>query len=324
LSSVDDPNSELPQHIKELNWKIMQMEYAAASSQKLNFLEIATNHKSEQVLGTNVLESCRQNQATSFCGDVHPTLLRSKNEYCRVNGNFYDSMYQRWLGPWSTDGTDEFQLVVVAKSAANGMETLSEFLPNSMVHGIFSSCPQRDPFENEQFSYDDYEGYQQRRIHCLDVRDYQQLKGVWESEMKPMYGYPLKVVVNEGAHRSSWQMAMALFFWFPRLEPQGLFFLEGIQETTTFRKEFLPQLIRDIHWCGSPPLDLIEGSEEEANEEQPCFPTIHRLLKSFHCELHICVFERNNVVVSMEYDLAESTPPPNALNASLCPVYSTH
>jgi hypothetical protein len=119
---------------------------------------------------------------------------------------------------------------------------------------------------------------------------------------------PLKVVIDDAAHLAE-HMAISLFFWFPRLEPGGLLIVEDIQpisEANMFRTHILPQVMKDMHYCGEPSF-----------EDKMCFPTIQPLLHSVHCELHICVFERNDQP-SVEYDEAMSMPPANAFDAASC------
>jgi hypothetical protein len=120
---------------------------------------------------------------------------------------------------------------------------------------------------------------------------------------------PLKIVVDDGAHLSP-HMAQSVFFWFPRIEPRGILIVEDIQpiqEANAFRTQFLPQLMKDLHYCGDP----------KQSPDDLCFPTLFPLLASIHCEMHICIFERNDTP-SKELSLAESTMPPNALDMSKC------
>lgn len=101
-----------------------------------------------------------------------------------------------------------------------------------------------------------------------------------------------------------------MFFWFPKIEPRGILIVEDIQPiaiANAFRTQFLPQIMKDVHYCGDP-------------KEQPddaCFPTLLPFLASVHCEMHICVFERNDRPARM-LSLEESKMPENALDMSKC------
>lgn len=120
---------------------------------------------------------------------------------------------------------------------------------------------------------------------------------------------PLKVVVEDASHISQ-HMATSLFFWFPRIEPGGILVVEDvqpIQEANRFRTHVLPQVMKDLHFCGDP----------AGLKDRECFPTIWPLLQGIHCELHICVFERNEMP-AIEYGREHSLPPAHALDAEQC------
>ena len=96
---------------------------------------------------------------------------------------------------------------------------------------------------------------------------------------------PLKIVIDDGSHLAK-HMIYSIFFWFPRIEPGGILIIEDIQpieEANLFRTQFLPQIMADLHFCGDP----------NEHKDQACFPQLYPLLQSIHCEMHICVFERN-------------------------------
>jgi hypothetical protein len=121
---------------------------------------------------------------------------------------------------------------------------------------------------------------------------------------------PLKIVVDDGSHLSR-HMAQTFFFWFPRIEPGGLLVVEDIQpiqDANLFRTQFLPQVMSDLHFCGDP----------NEPKDEPCFPLLQRLLHSIHCEMHICIFERNHEPAIPDLPLANSTMPANTLDAKAC------
>jgi hypothetical protein len=125
---------------------------------------------------------------------------------------------------------------------------------------------------------------------------------------------PLRIVVDDGAHVSQ-HMVQSVFFWFPRIEPGGLLIIEDIQpitEANLFRTQFLPQIMSDLHFCGDP----------EQKKDEACFPQLYPLLQSIHCEMHICMFERNQVAAIPDLSMEESSVPSNALDMSKCYTFS--
>lgn len=125
---------------------------------------------------------------------------------------------------------------------------------------------------------------------------------------------PLKIVIDDGSHLAK-HMVYSFFFWFPRIEPGGILIIEDVQpidEANLFRTQFLPQLMADLHFCGDP------GQKKD----EACFPQLYPLLQSIHCEMHICVFERNNSPAQPNLSIESSKPPPNALDMNQCYTFS--
>lgn len=121
---------------------------------------------------------------------------------------------------------------------------------------------------------------------------------------------PLKVVVDDGSHEAA-HMAQTVLFWLPRIEPGGLLFVEDIQpseQANAFATQFLPQLMKDLHYC---------GDKEKLEEDEACFPTLVGMIQSIHCEMHICVIERNDKPAK-EPTLEESKLSANALDLKKC------
>lgn len=121
---------------------------------------------------------------------------------------------------------------------------------------------------------------------------------------------PLKIVVYDASHLAD-HMAQTVLFWLPRIEPGGLLFVEDIQPSqaaNAFATQFLPQLMKDLHYC---------GDKEKLEEDEACFPTLVGMIQSIHCEMHICVIERNDKPAK-EPTLDESKLPANALDLKKC------
>lgn len=150
----------------------------------------------------------------------------------------------------------------------------------------------------------------QHRLHCGDASNLDTLHDIWKTHMNRPDAPPLKVVLDDASHYSS-HMVTSIFFWFPRIEPGGMMIVEDIQPiqlANLFRTQFLPQLMADLHFCGDPN----EGRDEA------CFPQLYPLLHSIHCEMHICILERNQAPAIPDLSLELSAAPSNALNLSQC------
>jgi hypothetical protein len=199
-----------------------------------------------------------------------------------------------------------------------GFEAFSRFLPAAEMHSMEISCVSEHlkkdgtvhwPWENAAVTSPLFNELRQaNRLHCGDSSQFRFLNHVWTEHLKRPDAPPLKVVVEDASHKYK-DMAMTLFFWFPRIAPGGILVVEDIEPfpvTDKFRTGVLPQVMYDMHYCGDP-----------ETEGRPCFPTIQPLLQSVHCEMHICVFERNNEP-AWEPNESDSSPPPHADDATQC------
>ena len=192
-----------------------------------------------------------------------------------------------------------------------------EFLPKGECHSIEIACLPEGPREEGKWPWGNFPSsnprYQQylneNLLHCGDGNNVTFLDSVWKNEMKRPGAPPLKIVVDDGAHIAE-HMAQTIFFWFPRIEPRGMLIVEDIQpiqEANAFRTQFLPQIMKDLHFCGDP----------KQQPDELCFPTLFPLLASIHCEMHICVFERNDHPAK-EPSVEESKIAANALDLKQC------
>ena len=275
-----------------------------------NFYDIAKKTGTDKVAAIYRLPGCLQND--SSC--TRPGCVRPE---CRPWGHHYDTIYQQRMGPYSRDDTDPFQFLEIGFYNGAGYDTYREFLHNGECHSIEIACIEQGPRKEGKWPWGNFaeknKRYQQYldedRLHCGDGSDVNYLDEVWRKSMKRPDAPPLKIVVDDGAHLSD-QMAQTVFFWFPKIEPRGFLIVEDIQpnsEANAFRTQFLPQLMKDLHYCGDP----------KQSPDDLCFPTLFPLLASIHCEMHICIFERNDTP-SKELSLDESKMPPNALDMSKC------
>ncbi|CAB9517094.1 O-methyltransferase I [Seminavis robusta] len=275
-----------------------------------DFQKIGANAGTDKVWGADTFERCLQDQSTCPTPDFD-------NPKCRtLQGHFYHTLYNRWLGNYSLDDAEPFQFLEIGFFNGRGYDAYKEFLPRAETHSIEIACLPEGPREEGKWPWGNFakenKHYQEyldtNQLHCGDGADYDFLHETWTTHMKRPDAPPLKVVVDDAAHISD-HMAKSVFFWFPKIEPGGILVVEDIQpihEANKFRTDFLPQMMKDLHYCGDPKFP-----------DKACFPTLWPLLHSIHCEMHICVFERNEMP-AVEYDMERSIPPPHALNAEEC------
>jgi len=286
-------------------------------STERDFFKIAEGYGTDKVRGYKNLPKCLEDE--SKCDRPE-----APERQCKVTGHFYNTMYQRWLGPYSNDNVEPFQFLEIGYFNGNGFDSYTDFLPNAEKHSMEISCLPEGPRSEGKWPWGNFarhnRNYQSlldaRRLHCGDASDFDFLHKIYSTEMQRPDGTApaLKVVIDDGSHVSE-HMAMSLFFWFPRIAPGGILVIEDIEpmsEASVFRRQIMPQVHHDVHYCG-----LKEYGYGGKGEPAPCFPTIQPLLKSIHCEMHICVFERNDVPAS-DPPKEQSTIPPGAFDAKKC------
>lgn len=258
-----------------------------SASTERHFKDIATETGTDKVAGNYNLAKCLQDREQ--CGGSKS----DQREECRPFGHFYDTIYDRWLKQYSTDDADPFQFLEIGFFNGKGFEAYTKFLPRGEKHSMEIACiahgPRSEgkwPWDNFAIKHPQYKSWRAaRRLHCGDASDYNFLVHTWKTEMKRPDAPPLKIVIDDASHLSE-HMATSLFFWIPRIEPGGVMVVEDIQPTSAankFRTHILPQAMKDLHWCGSPSFP-----------DTFCFPTISPFIGAIHCELHICVFVRND------------------------------
>lgn len=283
-----------------------------ASSPGRDFLEIARGTGTDKVAAYVQLAACLKDRK-----DCMKNSVDSERATCRPWGHFYDTIYNRWLRKYSTDDADPIQFLEIGFFKGKGFEAFSQFLPRAEIHSMEISCIEPGPIDEGKWPWGNFASkspnYEMlrnaKRLHCGDVNDDDFLHKIWSTEMKRPNAPPLTVVVDDGSHRSH-HMSTSLFFWFPRIEPGGILVVEDMQPISTankFRTHILPQVMKDLHWCGNPNF-----------KDTRCFPTIQPLLAGVHCEMHICVFVRNDEA-SIEFDKEASMTPKDAFtNAQKC------
>lgn len=281
---------------------------ALAESSPRSFYQIALSHSDDKATGPRAIEQCAQNPQ-----QCPPARKDAKNPQCRITGHFYHNLYQLWLGPWSTDTVEEFAFLEIGFGQGRSIPVFNEFLPRAERHNMDVAC-QGDLSRHPKYMQELYQAeIDKGRLHCGDSSNFEFLHATYTKVFKRPGAPPLKVVIDDASHIAR-HMVAAVFFWLPRLEPGGLLFLEDIESNVSpkpvahgIQSDFIPQLINDVHYCG----------DANKPEPDPCFPTLVNLIQSVHCDLHICVIQRNMEPAS-DPPKELSIPTPNALDLSMC------
>ena len=277
---------------------------APFSDQSPRFYDVAAKTETDKIQGHANLAARNYN----YAGAANPK--------CKVFGHFYDTIYDRWMPKASAP---RFQFLEIGYFKGEGFQAFSEFLPNAEAHSMEVSCLPAGktdnkvdgywtkwPWGNFAITHPMYHSLRAaKRLHCGDASWFDFLEETWTTHMRRPDAPPLKVVVDDGSHVAA-QMVATVFFWFPRLAPRGVLVVEDIQpsnQANPFRAKFLPQMLHDLHYCGNPEFKEVER-----------FPTLRPLLNSIHCELHVCVFERNDEPAVPDLSRELSTQPKHALN----------
>jgi hypothetical protein len=228
-------------------------------------------------------------------------------------------MYQSRLGHLSKNSTDPFQMLEIGFFHGRGYEAFREFFTNAEIHSLEISCLPKGKVEDGKWPHGNFairnkKWYSrlrgEHRLHCGDASNVDFLNQVWTTQMQRPDAPPLTLVIDDGSHLAK-HMTQTIFYWFPRIEPGGYLVVEDIQpskESNKFRTQFLPQLISDLHFCGDP----------NESKDAPCFPLLQQLLHSVHCELHICILQRNQEPAIQNLTLEESKPSRSALSLNGC------
>mmetsp|Transcript_9608 Transcript_9608/g.15997 ORF Transcript_9608/g.15997 Transcript_9608/m.15997 type:complete len:381 (-) Transcript_9608:132-1274(-) len=286
---------------------------ATGGSKEKSFYDLGLKYGTDKIAGKHRLPGCLQNNSTC----TRPGCVRKE---CRPWGHWYHTLYQQTIGKYSLDTADPFQFLEIGFFNGRGYQTYREFFTDKAeVHSMEISCLPEGKREEGKWPWGNFakenENYQkyldEQRLHCVDASNTTYLDNIWRTKMHRPDAPPLMVVVDDGSHLSA-HMAQSVFFWFPRIEPGGLLVIEDIQpivEANLFRTQFLPQMMSDLHFCGDP----------KQQHDEPCFPLLQKMLHSIHCEMHICIFERNEEPAIPNLPLSDSTMPANTFKSAMCP-----
>jgi len=323
------------------NGQHQQQQHQDQDQKEKDFLQIATPTGTDKVAGHKYKSDCLLNRTSC----TYPT---NERQECRPWGHYYDTIYQKYVGKYSLPFSKQIQFLEIGYFQGKGFNAYTNYLDtHHELHSIEISCLEKGLQSEGKWPWGNFAEInpryttlkdQENRLHCGDASHYQTLKRIWDNDMKrtststqtsttttsnnindndnvnesnitPSSSPPLMVVVDDGSHVAN-QMTISLFFWLPRLEPGGILIMEDIQpsgEANPFRTHILPQVIKDLHWCGGNDL-----------KDTRCFPQLQPFLEGVHCEMHICVFIRNNKP-SHEPNEVDSMMPIDAMsNAQKC------
>lgn len=280
---------------------------APVAVQEQSFYEIGLQSGTDKVTGKKLLTPCLLDR--SKC---NPNRIEAKNPRCKITGHFYQDLYQRWLGPMSTDDTEPFAFLEIGFGMGNSVPAWRKFAPKADYHVIDVACQNLDTVsEGHRRKYKQM--IAEGKLHCGSSDDFAFLHKTYTEQFKSNPA-PLKVVLDDGSHIPK-HMVATVWFWLPRIEPGGFLILEDIESNVTpkpiahgIQSDFIPQLMNDVHFCGDP----------INPEPEPCFPSLQPLVKSVHCDLHVCLIERTEHIPSYDPPVQDSTPPSNALNRKIC------
>jgi hypothetical protein len=270
------------------------------------FLDIAIETKTDKVEAHANFKTCLDTGSPCICKEC-------ENPACAPWGHFYDTIYDRWLKPYSGIDADPIQFLEVGFYTGLGYDAYTKFLPRAETHSMEIGCGEgQSARKHPRYA----EFVAAKRLHCGDASSYEFLHKIWTTEMKRPDAPPLKVVIDDASHQAQ-HMAASLFFWLPRIQPGGIFVVEDIQPldhagANEFRLKIIPQVMKDIHWCGDPAL-----------KDTRCFPELQPFISGVHCEMHICVFVRNDKP-AIEPDEATSVTPKDAFTKAQKCLFGPH
>lgn len=295
---------------------IQQTPKEEEEEEQSDFYTIGIATGTDKVQAQQTFKKC---QDTGKDGCLYPHAI---NERCRPWGHFYHTMYNKWLGPkYAKDDAEPFQFLEIGYFRGSGYDAYSQFLPQAEMHSfeIRCDCKEGELCAANNPRYDEL--LSSNRLQCGDASSVEFLDKTWKTHMKRDDAPPLMVVVEDGSHMAQ-HIVQSILFWFPKIQPFGLFFIEDILPLgyiNAIKTEFLPQLMADVHFCGPDK----NGTNALLNEER-CFPTIQPLLASIQCEMHICVLERNDKpAMELTLDQMDFGSYPNALDKSKCNVFAS-
>ena len=123
-----------PSHIGSIN-------NGANKTRQRDFYEIAWASGTDKVIGPQALENCLRD--TSTC--QHPDAINPK---CRVvPAHFYHTIYNKWLGAYSTDDAEPFQFLEIGFYNGKGYDAYKQFLPRAEHHSMEIACIEPGPRE---------------------------------------------------------------------------------------------------------------------------------------------------------------------------------
>ena len=143
----------------------------SANNRQRDFREIAKSTGTDKVMAYDRIADCLEHNDHCTRGDA-------ERETCRPWGHFYDTIYNRWLGKYSSDDSDPIQFLEIGYYNGRGFEAYSKFMSKAELHSMEISCGPEGPRDEGKWplfgnAAKKHKWYQSlldaRRLHCGDA-----------------------------------------------------------------------------------------------------------------------------------------------------------
>ena len=220
----------------------------------------------------------------------------------KVKAHNYAPIYERFLELLRCTSFNFLEWGFAAGASARAWR---EYLPLAKISEIEIGCFPHSPWYKQQvatkYPHQKWIAGQvpNARLYCGNAVNF---TWVAESALMQHVG-PLRVVIDDGGH-SREEMALSFFYYFARIVPGGLFFMEDLgtsyfRDKTMTKGGFVEGVIKPL-------LDDLnrDVNSQDTMTRPPAFPELLGMVKSVSCETQICVIERSNLP---SFDMPAST-----------------
>ena len=120
------PTNEAAESAHSLELQVYRRKLEALSERR-DFLKIATKTGTDKVWGYNKFKRCLEDPSKCANKDM-------ANPKCRVlQGHFYNTMYNKWLGPYSTDDAEPFQFLEIGHYNGKNLAIAAFMVPEALL-----------------------------------------------------------------------------------------------------------------------------------------------------------------------------------------------
>ena len=218
----------------------------------------------------------------------------------KVRVHNYAPLYERFLGPLRCTSFNFLEWGFASGASAVAWR---EYLPLAKISEIEIGCFPHSHFYKPSIAHKPRHkewisgNVSNAQLYCGNAVNF-----TWvDSSALMQHVGPLRVVIDDGGH-SSKEMALSFFFYFVRIVPGGLFFMEDIgtaydrsRRKYGFVEGILKPLLDDLN------RDI---GTNDTLAQPPAFPELLGMVKSVSCEQQICVIERSSLP---SFDILGST-----------------